>query len=222
MATINQLIETILDTIEGTKRGDLELRARMLREAGYLPTGKRGGGRGLAHVNSEHCANLIIGLLASSSARGVVPLVKRFRDLPLLVTESVDVVGWTPGENRPEPTTLLLAIQNMIDNWRAGVRPWHERLELAEMIGYCDSPEGPAILDFKASNVVAERGGDWVPGQIDWAEQDDEGRLFGCSLIYGARPDFPRGPHWAPLLSLSGEVIKHMAKLLGPIEDADG
>ncbi len=66
VATVNQLVETNLDNIEGTRPGDLGLLARMLREAGYLPTGKRGGGRGLAHVNSEHCANLIIGLLAST------------------------------------------------------------------------------------------------------------------------------------------------------------
>ena len=44
MATINQLVETILENIDGTKLGDLGLRARLLREAGYLPTGKRGGG----------------------------------------------------------------------------------------------------------------------------------------------------------------------------------
>ncbi len=176
MATVNQLVETILDTIEGTKRGDLGLRARMLREAGYLPTGKRGGGRGLAHVNSEHCANMIIGLLASSSARGVVPLVKRFRELPLLATAAVDIVGMNVVESHAEPATLFDAIRLMIDNWRAGKRPCNAGLEINEMIGYCDNPEGPVILSFTDE------------------EKDDEGKEVGWWLVYGARPDLPHGP----------------------------
>ena len=202
MATVNQLIETILDNIEGTKPGDLGLRARMLREAGYLPTGKRGGGRGLAHVNSEHCANMIIGLLASSSARGVVPLVKRFRELPLLATAAVDIVGMDVVDSQPEPATLALAIRLMIDNWRANIRPWAADLELDDMIGYCDRPEGPVILSFRDS------------------VQDDEGRSSGWWLVYGARPDVPDGPRWSPMLSLSGEVLGHIVQLLGPIEDS--
>ena len=201
MATVNQLVETILDTIEGTKPGDLGLRARMLREAGYLPTGKRGGGRGLAHVNSEHCANLIIGLLASTSARGVVPLVKRFRELPLLMTAAVDIVGLTPVESKAEHPTLLLAIRNMIDTWRAGIRPWRADVELTGMTGYCDSPKGPVILSYRD------------------LEQDDEGKLSGWWLVYGDSPDFPQRPHWAPMLSLSAAVIGHVVKLLGKIED---
>ena len=202
MATVNQLIETILDNIEGTKRGDVGLRARKLREAGDLPTGKRGGGRGLAHVNSEHCANLIIGLLASSSARGVAPLVQGFRELPLAATAAVDIVGLTVMENQPEPATLFLAIRGMIDNWRANIRPLAPKLELGEMIGYCDRPEGPVILSFEDS------------------EQDDDGKVVGWWLVYGARPDSPDGPQWSPMLSLSGSVIGHIVNLLGPIEDA--
>ncbi len=201
MATVNQLIDTILDNIEGTKRGDVSLRARLLREAGYLPTGKRGGGRGLAHVNSEHCANLLIGLLASSTARGVVPAVEQFRELPLLATAAVDIVGLTVMENKPEPATLFLAIRSMIDNWREEKRPWAADLELDDMIGYCDRPEGPVILSFRDS------------------EQDDEGRTSGWWLVYGARPDLSRGPLWSPMLSLSGVVIGHIVRLLGRIED---
>ena len=201
MATVNQLIETILDNIEGTKLGDLGLRARMLREAGYLPTGKQGGGRGLAHVNSDHCANLIIGMLASSSARGVVPLVERFRELPLLSTFAVDIVGLTVMENMPEPATPFLAIRGMIDNWRAKIRPWAADLELDDMIGYCDRPEGPVIFTYKD------------------LEQDDKGRASGWWLVYGARPDLSHKPRWAPMLSLSAAVIGHIVELLGPIED---
>ncbi len=200
MATVNQLIETILDNIEGTKPGDLGLRARLLREAGYLPTGARGGGRGIAHVNSEHCANLVIGLLASSSARGVVPLVKHFRDLPLLVTTAVDIVGLTVVENMPEPATPFLAIRGWIDNWRANIRPWAADLELDDMIGYCDRPEGPVILSFRDS------------------EQDDEGRTSGWWLVYGDRPDLPHGPQWSPMLSLSGAVLGYIVQLLGPMQ----
>ena len=202
MTTVNQLVETILDNIEGTKPGDLGLRARLLREAGYLPTGKRGGGRGLAHVNSEHCANLIIGLLASSSARGVVPAVQRFRELPLLATASVDIVGLTVVENQPAPATLFLAIRLMIDNWRADIRPWAKDVELDDMIGYCDDPEGPVILVFR----------DLKP--------DDEGRVVGWWLVYGAQPDLPHSSRWSPMLSLSGAVLGHIVRLLGPIEAA--
>jgi len=202
MATVNQLIETILENIEGTKEGDLELRARMLREAGYLPTGKRGGGRGLAHVTSEHCANMIIGLLASTSARGVVQAVKQFRDLPLLATAAVDLVGLTVMEGEGAPVTLRLAIQYMINSWRAGQQPWADGLYLHRMVGYCDNPDGPVILSFKDS------------------DKDDEGRELLWWLVYGARPDLPHGPQWAPMLSLDGVVIEHIVKLLGPIEDA--
>ncbi len=201
MATINQLVETILDNINGTKLGDLGLRARLLREAGYLPTGKRGGGRGLAHVNSEHCANLLIGLLASSTARGVVPAVEQFRELPLLATAAVDIVGLTVMENKPEPATLFLAIRGMIDNWRADIRPCAVDLDLDDMIGYCDRPEGPVVLTFKDR------------------EQDDQGRTSGWWLVYGTRPDLPRAPQWSPMLSLSGAVIGHIGQLLGRIED---
>lgn len=200
MATVNQLVETILDNIEGTQRGDLGLRARLLREDGYLPTGKKGGGRGAAHVNSEHCANLIIGLIASSSARGVVPAVKRFRDLPLLATAAVDIVGLTVMENQPEPATLFLAIQGMIDNWRAGIRPWEEGLELEDIIGYCDRPEGPVILNYRDSAL------------------GEEGKMVGWWLVYGTSPDSPRGPQWAPMLSLSGHVIGHVGRLLRDVE----
>ncbi len=202
MATVNELVETILDNIEGTKPGDLDLRARMLREAGYLPTGKRGGGRGLAHVNSEHCANMIIGLLASSSARGVVPLVKHFRELPLLATTAVDIVGMTVVENMPEPKTLLLVIQGMIDNWRAEVRPWSADVNLEDMIGFCDRAEGPVVFSFRD------------------LEGDEDGRAASWWLVYGDRPDFVQAPRWSPMLSLSGAVIGHIVKLLGPVEGA--
>ena len=200
MATINQLVETILENIDGTKLGDLSLRARLLREAGYLPTGKRGGGRGLAHVNSEHCTNLLIGLLASSTARGVVPAVEKFRELPLLTTAAVDIVGLTVMENKPEPATLFLANRGMIDNWRADIRPWAADLNLDDMIGYCDRPEGPVVLTFKDK------------------EQDDEGRTSGWWLVYGDRPDLPHGPQWSPMLSLSGAVLGYIVQLLGPMQ----
>lgn len=199
MATVNQLIETILENIEGTKAGDLGLRARLLREAGYLPTGKRGGGSGLAHVNSEHCANFIIGLIASTSARGVVPAVKKFRDLPVLKTAAVDIVGLTVYENKDDNTPLL-AIKNAIDNSRAGNRPWAAGKELAELIGYCDSPDGPVILSFRDT------------------EPDEDGRRVGWWLLYGNQPEESSTPHWAPMLSVSGEVVGLIVKLLGPIE----
>jgi len=202
MATVYQLIDTILDNIEGTKRGDVSLRARLLREAGYLPTGKHGGGKGIVHVDSGHCANLIIGLIASSTARGVVAAVERFRELPLVGTAAVDIVGLTHMENTPEPATLFLAIEAVIDNWRANIRPWAADLELDDMIGYCDSPEGPVIFSFRDS------------------AQDEEGRKVGWWLVYGARPDLPHGSRWAPMLSLSGAVLGHIVELLGPIEAA--
>ncbi len=82
------------------------------------------------------------------------------------------------------------------------MRPWAGGLELNEMIGYCDNPDGPVIFNFRDS------------------EKDDQGRDTAWWLIYGARPDLPHGPQWAPMLSLDGAVIGHMVKLLGPIEDA--
>ncbi len=133
--------------------------------------------------------------------RGVVPAVKRFRDLPLMATTAVDFVGMTVTENNSEPPTLLLAIKGMIDNWRAGVSPWAPDVDLGEMIGYCDCPEGPAILVFQDE------------------KPDDEGQKVGWWLVYGNQADIPQSSGWAPMLSLGGEVIGHIVKLLGPIED---
>jgi hypothetical protein len=133
----------------------------------------------------------------------VAPHVKRFRELPLLATAAVDIVGLSPVDSHPEPATVLLAIRDMIDNWRADIRPWAADVTLDEMIGYCDRPEGPVIFSYRDT------------------EQDEEGKVHGWWLVYGARPDLPQRPLWSPMLSLSASVIGHIVQLLGPIEDAD-
>ena len=79
--------------------------------------------------------------------------------------------------------------------------PWAPDVDLGEMIGYCDCPEGPAILVFRDE------------------KPDDEGRKVGWWLVYGNQADIPQSSRWAPMLSLGGEVIGHIVKLLGPIED---
>ncbi len=90
-----------------------------------------------------------------------------------------------------------------IDNLRAGVRPWAENVDLTDMVGYCDRPDGPVLLlMFRDS------------------KPDDEDKMVGWWVWYGNQPDLPQHPDWAPMLSLDAAVIEYIVELLGPIEES--
>lgn len=83
MTTISQACAIIAEETESSL-ADLQHRARRLREAGLLPTGKGGrGGAAAAHLNSDHLAVMLLALLVPGSASDVVREVKTFGSLRL-------------------------------------------------------------------------------------------------------------------------------------------
>ena len=75
----------------GHEFGHVQLHARRLREAGYLPEGKRG--QAGPPVEPQHAADLLIGLLATSVASYAPEQVGRYNNAREALSEAVSQVN---------------------------------------------------------------------------------------------------------------------------------
>jgi hypothetical protein len=78
MAKLPTLV-TVLADVDGRERQAVEHIGRTIREAGYIPTGKRGGGA--AEMTAREAANFIIALNGADSAKECPLAIDRFRSL---------------------------------------------------------------------------------------------------------------------------------------------
>lgn len=78
MATLPKLV-TALAEVDGRERKTVEHIARVIREAGFIPTGKRGGGA--PKMDCRSAANLIIGLHGADAPMDAPAVINIFRTL---------------------------------------------------------------------------------------------------------------------------------------------
>lgn len=78
MATLPALVDAIAK-VDGRERKTLEHTARLVREAGFIPTGKRGGGA--AEMDFTAAANLLIGLNGAETPKEAVSAISVIRAL---------------------------------------------------------------------------------------------------------------------------------------------
>ena len=79
-AGVRELIDTLIDRC-GWPDTEVRQRARVLREAGLLPTSKRGGGIGKAAITPEHCVWMMIAMGATDTNRRAAEAARLFAGL---------------------------------------------------------------------------------------------------------------------------------------------
>jgi hypothetical protein len=78
MAKLPALISAMV-SVDGRDREAIDHIGRTIREGGYIPTGKRGGGA--AEMTAKEAANLILGLYGADGAKDAGLAIDRFRSL---------------------------------------------------------------------------------------------------------------------------------------------
>lgn len=78
MATLPQLVSAITE-VDGRDRAAIDYAARVIREAGFISTAKRGGGA--AEMDFTAAANLLIGLNGADSPKDTPAAISVFRTL---------------------------------------------------------------------------------------------------------------------------------------------
>lgn len=95
MATLPNLVEAIA-CCDGRDRSTLDQFARVIREAGYVQTGKRG--RGAADMTPSDAVSLLLGMNGADTPSGGPEAVRRFRSLrtgTVKIAETCDVPALT-------------------------------------------------------------------------------------------------------------------------------
>jgi hypothetical protein len=78
MATLPKMLE-LIQPVDGRDEGTLLQFGRVLREAGYIPAGKRG--KGAPNMGLEHAANLLLGTYGAASPKDGPKAVANLRTL---------------------------------------------------------------------------------------------------------------------------------------------
>jgi hypothetical protein len=123
-----EIVDFLLDQVDGLERRDLEARIKVLRAAGFFPPAKRVGDRPAEGVTARHCANLLIAILGSNTAVGAAESVQALADLPLMYKARSDDVGLLV-----MPKSFVDFLERSIRQWREGARPWKESLNIGEI-----------------------------------------------------------------------------------------
>lgn len=87
MAKLPALVKAVT-AVDGREHKTIEHVARVVREAGFIPTGKRGGGS--ADVTYEAAANLIIGLNITDVPKRIPYELERMRSLATFICGNTD------------------------------------------------------------------------------------------------------------------------------------
>jgi hypothetical protein len=80
MAKLPALVSA-LEAVDGRERATIEHVARVVREAGFIPTTKRGSGA--AEMTAREAVNLFLGLNGADAPRDALLAIERFRSLRL-------------------------------------------------------------------------------------------------------------------------------------------
>ncbi len=146
MTTIATAVRKITQ-VTGLPEARVAYTARYLREAGLLPKGRRGGGKGSVHLHSNHLAALSLGLLATTTA-----------------TQSPEVVGlygsFIPNRVEGNMNQIVAAPLRRFITERAGAsRVMSGETKLLFM------PRTP-LVEVIAAIIEAERNSDFHPSLI--------------------------------------------------------
>lgn len=129
-----EIVDFLLERVDGLKRGELEARLKALRRAGLWPAARRVGKKKADRPTARHCANLLMGLL-SVNAADAAEAVRGLADLPY---SSKSIKGnasiMTTGDKETD-ATFGDFLEIAISKWTAGIRPWTARVDIREIAG---------------------------------------------------------------------------------------
>jgi hypothetical protein len=91
-AGVRDLIDTLIDRC-GWSDTEVRQRARVLREAGLLPTSKRGGGIGKAPIKPEHCVWMMIAMGATDTNRRAAEAARLFARLKRVPSKDIEEIN---------------------------------------------------------------------------------------------------------------------------------
>ncbi len=141
MATLPALVKAITE-VDGRDHKTIEHTARLIREAGYIPTGKRGGGA--AEMDFIAAANLLIGLNGADSpkdAEWAIGVIRFLRGRGFSDNESLPDIFREVGSADTFGEALALLIQGAPELVAIGKdfidRAYHEKsrkFEFSEML----------------------------------------------------------------------------------------
>ena len=198
--TVSQLI-SVLGGWCG-EEADIAHRGRRLREAGILPTGRRGGGRGAAEITSQHCIALLLGFMATSNASRAGDVCRTVSALPYqkITTTggSGEVTVETAEDGGATDLSVLAAdLAKIVEIYRAGRRLSHRNLHLTGIHVTRDTVNPVARLELGSPEFEVE----------------------GREAIHYAGSGDVRGPTIASFW-VDGRVVQLFANLLGPLGQA--
>ncbi len=195
--TVSKLI-TVLGGWCGDE-ADIAHRGRRFREAGFLPTGRRGGGRGAAEITSQHCVALLLGFMGTTNASRAVDVFRTLAELPYekisMTAEKGEITVETAADGGATDLSMLAAdLAKIVEIYRAGRRLSHRNLHLTGI-----------HLTRDAANPVARL-------ELGSPEHAIEGR----EMIHYARPGHKPG-RTITSIWVDGKVVQLFADLLGPL-----
>lgn len=195
--TVSRLIGVLGDWCGN--EADIAHRGRRLREAGILPTGRRGGGRGAVEVSSHHCVALLLGLMATSNASRAADAFLAVRGLPYDRITVSGANGATTVETAADGgatdlSTLAADLAKIIEIYRAGRRLTHRNLHLTGI------------------DVTRDTG--FPSARLELGSPDYGGS--GREVIHYARAGHVR-PRTVASFWVDGGVVQVFANLLGPL-----
>lgn len=119
MAKLSALVKAIT-AVDGRDQKTIEHVARVVREAGFIPTGKRGGGS--AEMTFEAATNLIIALNSAEAPKDAPHSVERMRSLtPLGTPRDFEGEAFTKLDSaRNFGDALEILINQLPDWWNIG------------------------------------------------------------------------------------------------------
>lgn len=153
MATLSELIQVTADSL-GLERGGVWKCGRVLREAGLLPTGRRGPG-GSAEVTADHAAVLLLGVWCSPTYAHAPHAVEAFGALPVVSAarhrreEARQVVEVFAIEDLPIFSgggEMQVALTRSLRSAVAFMIEWTPHLETAREAGDVPDVEWPETL----------------------------------------------------------------------------
>ncbi len=170
MATTTDLIRTLSDAL-GIEHKAINLCARFLREAGYLPTGRRAR-NGAAEVTVEHARHLLLAVMSGAPVTKAAEVLRIYRDLPLTcVRVQMCAVGATDEVHYLAPDDPLAAacpatFGELLDTF---LETWPPKLPHGLMptaLYIAAEPGAHAWIDV---NSVADRAGAPARGSLCYA-----------------------------------------------------
>ncbi|WP_323717313.1 hypothetical protein [Paracoccus aminovorans] len=168
MATLPKVIEA-LQPYDGRDEATLTQHARLLREAGYIPGGKRGVGA--PHMTSRHAAVLLLGIFASPTPKDSVGTVEALGILRHHFTEGrlAERFDWLDGRNFLDALMLLIErareVTDLLSDLIEADRQWTEA-QVGHIHATTAKGGGLIELNVEISSVSATVRASWGPVEL--------------------------------------------------------